>query len=128
MTGKVIPFPSRDLGTDDLPPDDDLLDGFEMVSVPADDAAEVTDDDADEIIANGGRWVWQDADSAPDPFVPVGMVSHRIETMCRWRHRHIMDGLTEPQPCCYSVLITLARMPGEVQPERNWLAMQEDPS
>lgn len=67
-----------------------------------------------------------------DPTEYVGMTAYQIKTMCRWMHRHHADGLTEPQPCCYSVLVTMSRLPGPVQDERNWLAYaateDEDPA
>lgn len=82
--------------------------------------------DPEVMIEAGGRWVWQEAGEPPDAETPVGMVAHRITTMCRWTHRHIMEERQIPQPCCYSVIVTTTRLPGPVRTERNWLAMQQE--
>jgi hypothetical protein len=135
----IIPFPVRDVGTDDLVDLDALVTMTAAVepcvgcgSTEQDEhhhgCEALVEDDPDEIAEAGGRWVWEPVDGAPEHETPVGMVAYSINTMCRWTHRHLMDGEPIPQPCCYSVLTSIARLPGPVREHRNWLAMQEDPS
>lgn len=85
---------------------------------------EVYDDPTAECVGCG-HLVGSHAENCPltvDPTEYVGMTAYSVRTMCRWSHRHAEEGLTEPQPCCYSVLVTMSRLPGPVQDERNWLA------
>lgn len=134
--GDVIPFPTRDVGTDDLiDPDEDPFDGFTVsATAGCEDCGRVdgTHDgcnelvtDPDEIVEADGRWVWEPVEGAPEAETPVGMVSYRIDTMCKWTHRHLMEDQPIPQPCCYSVLITTKRLPGDVREKRSWLAQEE---
>lgn len=142
----VIPFPVRDAVEDDgipvedppddsgyevsefLTPEDSVLAGCPscggILDIHTDDCA--LDVTPDEIIEDGGRWIWVPVDNEPDVEPAVGLVSHRIETMCRWTHRHHMDGVPIPQPCCYPVLITTKRLPGPARQHRVWLAEEED--
>lgn len=69
-----------------------------------------------------GQWVWLPHEEDPTGDVPVGMVAFTIATRCRWLHRHLADGLRAPQTCCYSVLVSTARLPGPVRTPRHWLA------
>lgn len=136
MDGNVIPFPVRhDVGTDDLV-EDDPLDGFTLTveDMACPDCGTLTDDhdgcdgpvtDPDEIVEADGRWVWEPVEGAPEHEPPVGMVAHRVSTMCKWTYRHLMEEQPIPQPCCYSVLITTKRLPGPVRSERSWLAPEE---
>lgn len=109
-------------------PEPDLLDPPEDVDL----VIEV--EDPTEECEGCGHVVGSHADNCPlviDPTEYVGMTAYSVRTMCRWMHRHMEDGLTEPQPCCYSVLVTMSRLPGPVQDERNWLAYaapQDDPA
>jgi hypothetical protein len=139
---KVIPFPTRDVGTDDLidvvdEVDEDGIDGFDLSLVTAgcEDCGrtdgthdgcdgEVTDPDV--ITEADGRWVWEPVEGSPEHEPPVGMVAHRIATMCKWTYQHIEREESIPQPCCYSVLITTKRLPGEVRSPRSWLAPTEE--
>lgn len=130
--GDVIPFPTREppeVVEDEVVEDEDVeyrdpLAGCEGCGTITDEHHEecVIDVDPDEIIEANGRWVWVPVDREPVVDPSVGMVAHKIATMCRWEHRHIMDGETMPQPCCYSVHITTRRLPGPVRQPRNWLA------
>lgn len=115
--GDVIPFPAHEVGTDDLV--DDPIEGFSL------DLRFEPEDDPDVIEESDGRWVWEPADGAPETEVHVGMVAHKIATMCKWTHRHLMEDVPIPQPCCYSVLITTKRLPGPVRQTRSWLAPEE---
>lgn len=85
----------------------------------------VTPEDPDEIVEAGGRWVWQPAGEPPDDETPVGMVAHKIVTMCRFAHKHQRLRESMPQRCCYSVLVTYARMPGPARSEQHWLAKED---
>lgn len=141
---KVIPFPVREPVEyeDERDPDDwsfSDLDGFTMaVATDPCEGCGSTDDahyegcvlaieeDPDEIAEAGGRWVWQPLDESPMGETPVGMVANRIATMCKWTHRHLMEDQPIPQPCCYSVLISTARLAGPVQQHRSWLAPAPD--
>jgi hypothetical protein len=89
---------------------------------------EVSEDDYEptEFAEADGRWVWQPAEDAPQVETPVGWVAHKIRTQCRWLHRHYEEKVPVPQACCYSVLITTARLPGPVRAENHWLVPLEE--
>lgn len=147
MDATVIPFPTRE----PPPPDPEAVEEvLDAVTLAAEDdptagcegCGSITDEhdadcpslldpddgpeeDPDEIVEAGGRWVWQPTGRPPEDEPPVGMVAHKIRTMCRWQYRHIADREPMPQPCCYSVLITTARLPGPVRRENHWLAQSD---
>lgn len=147
----VIAFPVRDTPPEDVTvedePDDEPEDGWSFadlegftLAVTCDECRSidgthhsgcplVAEEDPDEITEAGGRWVWQPTGEPPHDEPPVGMIGQRIVTMCRWTHRHLMEGMPIPQPCCYSTLVTTKRLPGPVRTERSWLTAEElDPS
>lgn len=137
---EIIQFPgARDVGTDELLTDADAealreyIEGEYIEDVePEPVEGEVIEDDdpvfdePGEFLPVDGEWVFMPATDNPVSEVPVGMVAHRVTTMCKWQHRHLSEGLREPQQCCYSVLVTTARLPGPVRTERSWLAEVRD--
>jgi hypothetical protein len=73
-----------------------------------------------------GYYVWVNAIPGTEEYeAAIGMRAVSIRTRCRWTYRHIEEGLSGPQPCCYSVLIVTTRLPGEVRQERAWLTAVE---
>lgn len=106
---------------DEEPLDDDLA----MPEWTVDDDGVFEFPEPSDFVEADGKWVWLPEAEDPTDDVPVGMVGHQVKTMCRWQWRHHADGLTAPQKCCYSVLITTARLPGEARTERHWLAEAE---
>ena len=123
---KVIPFPTRDVGTDDLI---DVVDEEEQVDGEEALAEYLGNFDVSMVTAvteTEGRWVWEPKGESPEHEPPVGMVAHRIATMCKWTYQHIQREESIPQPCCYSVLITTKRLPGPVRDQRSWLAPTEE--
>jgi hypothetical protein len=136
----VIPFPAREAPADDwtfedaaatvatitpdIPVEDppDWADGFTFDVAVAE--AEDEHEEPDAFTESDGQWVWVPTDQDPASDVPVGMIAHRVATMCKWTYRHIMEEQPIPQPCCYSVLITTKRLPGPVREARSYLAQE----
>jgi hypothetical protein len=135
MSGEVIPFPgSQTVKAEALAEHDEveetadaeaLADYLDEPPTSHDEEFFPDDTPAEEpslFIEADGEWVWLPREEDPTHEVPVGMVSFAIRTQCRWMHRHHADGLDTPQRCCYSVLVTTARLPGPVRTGRHWLA------
>ena len=135
MNAEVIPFPSQSVKDDreehdeiEETADAEALEEYLAETPTSEDEAFFEDPEPDDpslFVEADGKWVWQPAEEDPTGEVPVGMVSFAVRTMCRWRHRHFEDGLTAPQKCCYSVLVTTARLPGPARSTRHWLAEVE---
>lgn len=132
MSGEVIPFPSQSVNPEALAEHDETEETADAEALaeyldepptsPDEEFFPDTYVEPDLFIEADGKWVWLPEDEDPSGEVPVGMVSFTIRTQCRWQHRHVADGLTAPQRCCYSVLVTTARLPGPVRSTRHWLA------
>jgi hypothetical protein len=130
----IIPFPSHSVTVEPITEHDEeeqvadeealaeYLEGQVVDDEWATDEETEWESEPDMFTEADGQWVWLPHEEDPTGDVPVGMVAFTIATRCRWMHRHLADGLRAPQTCCYSVLVSTARLPGPVRTPRHWLA------